>query len=212
MNDKEVSLQGRRPCKYTFDYAYWSHDPGHSQFVNQHSVYNDLGTDVVQNAFAGYNACVFAYGQTGSGKTYTMMGDVADDDRMGLIPRICKSMFEQISEGNEEGTTYRTEVSYLEIYQEQLKDLLQKQCGSERKDNLKVRHDPNTGPYVEHLSKHRVSDCKAIMALMEKGNSLRNTASTKMNRTSSRGHAIFTITFVKASLQRVRSFTMLSGG
>ena len=70
--------------------AYWSHDPGDRHFVAQGRVFEDLGMDVVSNAFAGYNVCVFAYGQTGSGKTYTMMG--SENDR-GLIPRICESMF-----------------------------------------------------------------------------------------------------------------------
>ena len=64
---------------------------------------------MVENAFKGYNACVFAYGQTGSGKTYTMMGSGEAEDR-GLIPRICQSMFEKMQSGKEEGTTYRTEV------------------------------------------------------------------------------------------------------
>lgn len=71
-------------------------------------VYRDLGTDVVENAFEGYNACVFAYGQTGSGKTYTMMGT---EENRGLIPRICQTMFEKMVSGKEEGTTYRTEVT-----------------------------------------------------------------------------------------------------
>ncbi len=93
-----------KPHKFTFDFAYWSHAAQDSHFVNQAKVYEDLGTDVVDNAFLGYNACVFAYGQTGSGKTYTMMG--TEEDR-GLIPRICKTMFEKMQSGKEEGTTYR---------------------------------------------------------------------------------------------------------
>lgn len=76
----EAPLPGdrNRPHKFTFDFSYWSHDPKDSHFAGQEKVFNDLGTDVVGNAFNGYNVCVFAYGQTGSGKTYTMMGN--DDD------------------------------------------------------------------------------------------------------------------------------------
>ena len=93
-----------------------------------------------------------------------------------------------------EETKYRVEVSYLEIYNERVKDLLQK--GSTH--NLKVREHPTTGPYVQDLSKHLVGEYRDILRLMEQGNDLRTTASTNMNDTSSRSHAIFTITFVQA--------------
>jgi len=176
-----------KPHNFTFDHAYWSHDPGDKMFVAQDRVFTDLGQDVVQNAFDGYNVCVFAYGQTGSGKTYTMMG--SDSDR-GLIPRICETMFQRMVEG----TSYRTEVSYLEIYNERVKDLLQKNSSH----NLKVREHPQSGPYVQDLSKHLVMDFKEILRLMAVGNDLRTTAATNMNDTSSRSHAIFTITFVQA--------------
>ena len=150
-------------------------------------VFTDLGQEVVQQSYAGYNMCVFAYGQTGSGKTYTMMGSEGD---RGLIPRICETLFQKMVEG----TKYRVEVSYLEIYNEKVKDLLKK--GSTH--NLKVREHPTTGPYVQDLSKHLVGEYRDILRLMEQGNDLRTTASTNMNDTSSRSHAIFTITFVQA--------------
>ena len=117
-----------------------------------------------------------------------MMGSEAD---RGLIPRICESMFERMVEG----TKYRVEVSYLEIYNERVKDLLQKNSSH----NLKVREHPSQGPYVQDLSKHLVGDYREILNLMEQGNNLRTTASTNMNDTSSRSHAIFTITFVQAA-------------
>lgn len=72
-----------RPHKFTFDYSYWSHDRRDAHFAGQSQVFQDLGLDVVENAFNGYNVCVFAYGQTGSGKTYTMMGtDSSNDDQV----------------------------------------------------------------------------------------------------------------------------------
>ena len=117
-----------------------------------------------------------------------MMGSEAD---RGLIPRICESMFERMVEG----TKYRVEVSYLEIYNERVKDLLQKNSSH----NLKVREHPTQGPYVQDLSKHLVGEYREILNLMEQGNNLRTTASTNMNDTSSRSHAIFTITFVQAA-------------
>jgi len=176
-----------KPHNFAFDHAYWSHDPGDTNFVAQDMVFTDLGQDVVKNAFDGYNVCVFAYGQTGSGKTYTMMGSESD---RGLIPRICETMFQRMVEG----TSYRTEVSYLEIYNERVKDLLQKNSSH----NLKVREHPVQGPYVQDLSKHLVVEYRDILRLMEQGNNLRTTAATNMNDTSSRSHAIFTITFVQA--------------
>jgi len=191
-SDKVANLGDKgKPHNFTFDHAYWSHDPGDANFVAQAQVDQDLGQDVVKNAFDGYNVCVFAYGQTGSGKTYTMMGSEGD---RGLIPRICETMFERMTAGKEEGTSYRTEVSYLEIYNERVKDLLKKNSTH----NLKVREHPSQGPYVQDLSKHLVVEYRDILRLMDQGNDLRTTAATNMNDTSSRSHAILTITFVQA--------------
>lgn len=177
---------------FTFDYSYWSLDGGEENFVNQEQVFNDLGTDVVDCAFQGYNACVFAYGQTGSGKTYTMMGSAEDP---GVVPRICKSLFSRMKVGQEEGTGYKTAVSYLEIYNERVRDLLSSQSVGHA---LRVREHRIHGPYVENLSQHPVNDFEEIHSCMAQGNQERTTASTNMNDTSSRSHAIFTITFVQA--------------
>lgn len=204
--------------KFTFDYAYWSHNRQDEHFADQSKVFRELGTGVVDNAFDGYNVCVFAYGQTGSGKTYTMMGDskatpvtsggsggesdgdvceTEDVSDRGLIPRICSALFRKIQGSSSQGSTYRTEVSYLEIYNETVKDLLAHQ-GAQAK--LKLREHPKDGPYVENLTKHLAMKYIDILALMERGNKVRTTASTAMNDTSSRSHAIFTITFVNAGL------------
>ncbi|XP_059611327.1 kinesin-like protein Klp98A isoform X2 [Phlebotomus argentipes] len=178
--------------EFTFDYSYWSFDHHDDHYVSQEEVYEDLGTDVINCAFQGYNACVFAYGQTGSGKTFTMMGNA---DNLGLIPRICKSLFARMKVGQEAGTGYKTHVSYLEIYNERVKDLLGSNSSTH---GLRVREHKTTGPYVENLSQHPVSDYEEIKECITKGNILRTTASTNMNDTSSRSHAIFTITFVQA--------------
>lgn len=180
---------------FTFDYSYWSLDNGDDNFVNQEQVFNDLGTEIVDCAFQGYNACVFAYGQTGSGKTFTMMGDSNDPEMQGLVPRICKSLFNRMKVGQEEGTGYKTQVSYLEIYNERVRDLLAHQSIGHA---LRVREHRVHGPYVENLSQHVVGDFKEIHNCMVRGNLERTTASTNMNDTSSRSHAIFTITFVQA--------------
>ncbi|XP_030563711.1 kinesin-like protein Klp98A isoform X1 [Drosophila novamexicana] len=177
---------------FTFDYSYWSFDAEDSHFATQEQVYSDLGNDVVDCAYEGYNACVFAYGQTGSGKTFTMMGT---PNNPGLIPRICEELFTRMRVGQESGTGYRTHASYLEIYNEQVKDLLAPQSTGHA---LRVRNNSSLGTYVENLSQHAVSDFEEIQECIARGNAHRTTASTNMNDTSSRSHAIFTITFVQA--------------
>ncbi|XP_069675474.1 kinesin-like protein Klp98A isoform X2 [Periplaneta americana] len=184
---------GRERYKdFTFDHSYWSFDGADPHYASQEEVYKDLGTDVIESAFEGYNACVFAYGQTGSGKTFTMMGS---PECQGLIPRICKTLFNRMAAGKEQGASYRTEVSYLEIYNERVKDLLQPSATSH---SLRVREHPRFGPYVQGLSRHLVTDYSDIQELMTQGNNHRTTASTNMNDVSSRSHAIFTVMFVQA--------------
>ncbi|XP_060805148.1 kinesin-like protein Klp98A [Amyelois transitella] len=195
-NSKEQNDGTREKYKdFTFDHSYWSYDSGDPHYASQEQVFSDLGLDVIDSAFEGYNACVFAYGQTGSGKTFTMMGS---PECQGLIPRICRQLFSRVAAGKESGASYRTEVSYLEIYNERVKDLLSEDAGH----SLRVREHPKLGPYVQDLSKHLVSDYDDIQECMHRGNLHRTTASTQMNDVSSRSHAIFTITFVQASYLR----------
>ncbi|CAN9510051.1 unnamed protein product [Ophioblennius macclurei] len=183
-----------RTKTFTYDFSYDSMDCKGSTFVSQEKVFRDLGCDVLKAAFEGYNACVFAYGQTGSGKSFTMMGAPGD---AGLIPRICEGLFTRISESSRwDEASFRTEVSYLEIYNERVRDLLRRK--STQTYNLRVREHPKDGPYVEDLSKHLVQNYADVEELMEAGNINRTTASTDMNDVSSRSHAIFTINFTQA--------------
>lgn len=180
---------------FTFDHSYWSFDTNDDNYASQEEVFYDLGTDVIESAFEGYNACVFAYGQTGSGKTFTMMGT---PEAQGLIPRICKTLFARMAAGKESGASYRTEVSFLEIHNERVRDLLR--LDQSQSHSLRVREHPKRGPYVQDLSSHLVYDYSDIQECMVRGNTHRTTASTNMNDVSSRSHAIFTITFVQAGL------------
>ena len=109
-------------------------------------VFKDLGTDVLKAAFEGYNACIFAYGQTGSGKTYSMMGST---DNQGLIPRICEGLFSGMRNSADNGPSYRTEVSFLEIYNERVRDLLRPPVKGRPVHSLRVREHPKEGPYVQ---------------------------------------------------------------
>uniref|UniRef100_A0A4W5RAL5 Kinesin family member 16B n=1 Tax=Hucho hucho TaxID=62062 RepID=A0A4W5RAL5_9TELE len=158
------------------------------------TVFKELGSDVLKAAFQGYNACISAYGQTASGKSYTMMGNPGN---AGLIPRICEGLFSRIAGMTRwDEASFRTEVSYLEIYNERVRDLLRRK--STQTYNLRVREHPKDGPYVEDLSKHLVQNHHDVEELMEAGNINRTTAATGMNDTSSRSHAIFTINFTQA--------------
>uniref|UniRef100_A0A671SD13 Kinesin-like protein KIF16B n=1 Tax=Sinocyclocheilus anshuiensis TaxID=1608454 RepID=A0A671SD13_9TELE len=196
-----------RTKTFTYDFSYDSSDCKNASFVSQEKVFKDLGTDVLKAAFEGYNACIFAYGQTGSGKSHTMMGIpvslfINPSGDVGLIPRICEGLFSRISGmTRRDEASFRTEVSYLEIYNERVRDLLRRKMAETY--NLRVREHPKEGPYVEDLSKHLVQNYNDVEELMEAGNINRTTASTGMNDTSSRSHAIFTINFTQAKFDAV---------
>ena len=192
--DAEERLRGSKGGKaegqkvFAFDKSYWSFNRADPHFAGQDNLFDDLGSPLLDNAFKGYNNCIFAYGQTGSGKSYSMMGY---GEESGVIPRICQNMFERITElQKDKNLTYTVEVSYLEIYNERVRDLL----NPSTKGNLKVREHPSTGPYVEDLAKLVVRSFPEIQHLMDEGNKARTVAATSMNETSSRSHAVFTLT------------------
>uniref|UniRef100_UPI0037E8B741 kinesin-like protein KIF1B isoform X4 n=1 Tax=Semicossyphus pulcher TaxID=241346 RepID=UPI0037E8B741 len=185
----------KEPAKtFSFDYSYWSHTtPEDPSFASQNLVYNDIGKEMLAHAFEGYNVCIFAYGQTGAGKSYTMMGK-QEEGQEGIIPMLCEDLFEKINEDtNKEELSYSVEVSYMEIYCERVRDLL----NPKNKGNLRVREHPLLGPYVEDLSKLAVTSYTDIADLMDAGNKARTVAATNMNETSSRSHAVFTIVFTQ---------------
>lgn len=174
---------------FEFDYAYWSHDKKGGDFVDQAMVMRDLGTRFLNNVFAGFNVSLFAYGQTGAGKSYTMTGTKSDP---GILPKGCLELFKRIKEATSKTETFEVRVSYLEIYNEQVRDLL-----SEDARSLKVRENPSTGFYVECLTTHTVGSYKEIEKYMAVGENNRTTAATMMNAESSRSHSIFGINFSK---------------
>uniref|UniRef100_A0A034VAF0 Kinesin-like protein unc-104 n=2 Tax=Bactrocera dorsalis TaxID=27457 RepID=A0A034VAF0_BACDO len=177
---------------FNFDYSYWSHDPRDPEFSTQEMVYKDIGEEMLQHSFDGYNVCIFAYGQTGAGKSYTMMGK-QEEHQEGIIPMICKDLFNRIHDTETNELKYSVEVSYMEIYCERVRDLL----NPKNKGNLRVREHPLLGPYVEDLSKLAVTDYQDIHDLIDEGNKARTVAATNMNETSSRSHAVFTIFFTQ---------------
>uniref|UniRef100_A0A8C6P5Z5 Kinesin family member 1C n=1 Tax=Nothobranchius furzeri TaxID=105023 RepID=A0A8C6P5Z5_NOTFU len=150
--------------------------------------------------FAGYNVCIFAYGQTGAGKSYTMMGK-QEPDQEGIIPQLCEDLFQRTGKNIDPDLTYSVEVSYMEIYCERVRDLL----NPTSQGSLRVREHPILGPYVEDLSKLAVTGLADIRELMDEGNKARTVAATNMNETSSRSHAVFTIVFTQKHRDQLTS-------
>ncbi|KAM6152188.1 kinesin-like protein KIF1A isoform 13-T13 [Erethizon dorsatum] len=181
------------PKSFSFDYSYWSHtSPEDINYASQKQVYHDIGEEMLQHAFEGYNVCIFAYGQTGAGKSYTMMGK-QEKEQQGIIPQLCEDLFSRINDTTNDNMSYSVEVSYMEIYCERVRDLL----NPKNKGNLRVREHPLLGPYVEDLSKLAVTSYNDIQDLMDSGNKARTVAATNMNETSSRSHAVFNIIFTQ---------------
>uniref|UniRef100_A0A8C7I8R5 plus-end-directed kinesin ATPase n=1 Tax=Oncorhynchus kisutch TaxID=8019 RepID=A0A8C7I8R5_ONCKI len=190
--------QPKENKSFNFDYSYWSHtSPEDINFAGQQQVYKDIGEEMLLHAFEGYNVCIFAYGQTGSGKSYTMMGKPDLKNQEGIIPLMCEDLFTKFNDCNNDNTkSYSVEVSYMEIYCERVRDLL----NPKNKGNLRVREHPLMGPYVEDLSKLAVTSYNDIQDLMDSGNKARTVAATNMNETSSRSHAVFNIIFTQKRL------------
>jgi len=170
--------------KFNFDYAFWSFDNSQAM-VNQDTLWENLGF-VVPEAFDGYNSSIFAYGQTGAGKSYSMMGPVDDP---GIVYKAVKDFFikrEEVSEG----VKIELDLSFLEIYNEEVHDLLNKSIDAKQ---LKVMVDSKRGVYVQGLSIRAVASFEQAKNLIDIGFNNRSVASTNMNATSSRSHCIFTM-------------------
>ncbi|KAM4601055.1 kinesin-like protein KIF13A isoform 4-T4 [Polymixia lowei] len=178
----------KQPKVFAFDHCFWSMDESNvPKYAGQEVVFKCLGEGILENAFQGYNACIFAYGQTGSGKSFSMMGN---GEQPGLIPRLCCSLFERVHREENEAHSFKVEVSYMEIYNEKVRDLLDPK-GS--RQSLKVREHKVLGPYVDGLSQLAVTNFEDIEVLMSEGNKSRTVAATNMNEESSRSHAVFSI-------------------
>lgn len=174
---------------FTFDKSFWSHDESSTHFSQQKDIYASFGEEFLDHNFDGYHTCIFAYGQTGSGKSYTMMGT---PEQPGLIPRTCEGLFERIEAEQNNNLTYNVHVSYFEVYNEHVRDLLVPRTTPPT--YLKIRESKTDGVYVQNLTDAPVKSYADVERLMKSGDMNRTTASTKMNDTSSRSHAVFTLT------------------
>ncbi|XP_066301199.1 kinesin-like protein KIF28 [Branchiostoma lanceolatum] len=193
------------PKRFTFDYSYWSHDSFKAEasgylaaakphYADQNMVFKDVGMGVLANAWEGYNCSLFAYGQTGSGKSWSIVGY---GPNKGIVPLFCDKLFVQIDEKKSggEAAAFEVEFSMLEIYNEQVRDLLNP--ASKRKGGLKVRQHPKLGFYADGLKTVAVNSYQDIENRMEEGTKNRTVAATQMNATSSRAHTIVGIKFTQ---------------
>jgi len=157
-------------------------------------VFNDLGIEVLDNAFDGYHTCLFAYGQTGSGKSYSIFGY---GENKGIIPLFCEQLFERIERRLEDPSSkigHEVTVSMYEIYNETVQDLLIP-IKKRPKNGLAIREHPKLGIYIENLTKTPVTNFAEIQRVMNSGTLNRTIGTTKMNATSSRAHTVTTIGF-----------------
>lgn len=169
------------PKTFTFDSVYdWS--------SKQFELYDETFRPLVDSVLQGFNGTIFAYGQTGTGKTYTMEGVRGDPEKRGVIPNSFDHIFTHISRSQNQ--QYLVRASYLEIYQEEIRDLLSK----DQSKRLELKERPDTGVYVKDLSSFVTKSVKEIEHVMNVGNQNRSVGATNMNEHSSRSHAIFVIT------------------
>lgn len=199
-------------------------DSKRKDFSSQRMVYERVAKDLVPHAFKGYNSCILTYGQTGSGKTYTIMGEYdpqipcGGDGKEGIIPRISYDLFVQLAkeQKREEAdekmrsenskaaiptTRYRVEVSFVEIYMERVRDLLDPALrnakGSDRLSDARIRQDPYSGPFVEGVTKYQVENWAQCCILLLRGSQHRTTCATAVHQQSSRSHAIYQLTVIR---------------
>ncbi|KAK4298081.1 hypothetical protein Pmani_029555 [Petrolisthes manimaculis] len=208
---------------FSYDHCFWSCDETHPLYASQEDVYTLLAHPLLEKAYEGYNTCLFAYGQTNSGKSYTMLGEESVSQpnsgmsvTAGVIPRFCRELFDrahllhlqnppknQLPQNHVE-----VEVSYIEIYNERIYDLLGSGSGiigggGERREALRVREHPDTGPYVEGVACHLVSSYESLQSWLMLGNKERSIAATGLNDKSSRSHAVFTIKLTQVQVEDV---------
>ena len=158
----------------------------------QEEVFDEV-SQLVQSAIDGYNVCIFAYGQTGSGKTYTMEGD-ENMEKLGIIPKTITKIFEETHGLVEKGWSYKLEASFLEIYNEEIRDLLATEKGL--KYDIKKVDTKSNEIYVSNLKVEDVTNGEKIGHLLKRAKKNRAVAATNCNERSSRSHSVFMLKIV----------------
>ncbi|GAB5355251.1 hypothetical protein AAMO2058_000189700 [Amorphochlora amoebiformis] len=187
---KEMKIS-KKAAKFSFDRIFtWKHTQEH--------VYERTASPMVKDVFKGFNCTIFAYGQTGTGKSYSMMGILGTENE-GIIPRIVEQIFGTIEteiSKEEPETDFEVQVSYVEIYMEKVKDLLNPK---NQNGNLKIRENPKNGIYIQGVTEQWVSNADEVYRVMDIGVGNRAIASTKMNSESSRSHSVFSMKVAQIS-------------
>ncbi|KAI9197000.1 hypothetical protein LWI28_028928 [Acer negundo] len=206
LSGSEISVQGYGKCvrQESCQTITWTGHP-ESRFtfdlvadenVSQEKLFKVAGLPMVDNCMGGYNSCMFAYGQTGSGKTHTMLGDIEGGSQRhsvncGMTPRVFECLFSRIqkekNERKDEKIRFTCKCSFLEIYNEQILDLLDPSS-----NNLQIREDTKKGVYVENLKEIEVTSARDVIHQLIQGAANRKVAATNMNLASSRSHSVFT--------------------
>ncbi|XWS71380.1 hypothetical protein CRYUN_Cryun03dG0133500 [Craigia yunnanensis] len=206
LSSSEISLQGYSKCvrQESCQTITWTGHPESrctfdlvaDEHVSQENLFKVAGLPMVDNCMEGYNSCMFAYGQTGSGKTHTMLGDIEGGTtrhsvNCGMTPRVFEYLFTRIQKEKEarkdEKLRFTCKCSFLEIYNEQILDLLDPSS-----TNLQIREDIKKGVYVENLKEIEVTNARDVIQQLVQGAANRKVAATNMNRASSRSHSVFT--------------------
>jgi len=217
-----IKGQGSRQARSTFTF-----DNVFTAFSTQEEVFNATLQPMIRDVMKGYESTIFAYGQTGTGKTHTMEGSLSTPELYGVIPRTAKAIFEAI-----EQTDYSNAIvkcSYLEIYNEELGDLLldcstdassttssptrrSSRTPTSKEKNVKLEiMEGSKGPFCRGLSEKQVDSYMDVLSLMQQAQQSRKTGETKMNKLSSRSHCIFTIKVQATRTMRDDSTLEFSG-
>uniref|UniRef100_A0A673IXC8 Kinesin-like protein KIF14 n=1 Tax=Sinocyclocheilus rhinocerous TaxID=307959 RepID=A0A673IXC8_9TELE len=205
MNDHKTVVQHpdtKQSYTFTFDFSFCSINESDASFASQQVVYEKLARPLLERAFEGFNTCLFAYGQTGSGKSYTMMGF---GEEAGVIPRFCKELFSRLSRTeNKEVISCHLEMSYFEVYNEKIHDLLvAKDEQNQKKMPVRSVHFIH-GSYIIFV--HTINTIfppPSSQTWLELGNKQRATAATGMNDKSSRSHSVFTLVMMQTKTEFV---------
>ncbi|KAF9108512.1 Kinesin-like protein kif21b [Mortierella sp. AM989] len=186
-NEPQIGIVGSEKS-FTFDYVF-------DEETAQRQVYEQCAKELVDRFVEGFNVTILAYGQTGSGKTYSMgTGLQYQNADQAIVPRAAQAIFSMLDAQMEKDSAmeYQVYVSFLELYNEELIDLLQTQPRT-RKDTIQVREDGFGGISWQGVKEQQVNSAQELLDWLQKGSLCRTTAATDMNQTSSRSHAIFSV-------------------
>lgn len=176
-----------RSHQFTFDYVF-------PPDTTQTQIFDETAKTIVDSVLQGYNGTIFAYGQTGTGKTHTMEGVVGNEELQGIMPKAFKYLFERVSAWPED-SEFLVKASFLEIYLDEVYDLLNKQ---EKRKKMELKRDPDRGVFVKDLTSDITKSPEDLLKLLKEGQKQRRVGATAMNAGSSRSHCVYTI-IVEAS-------------